>query len=536
MSLVTSGGGGSDQYGWQSVKGRTHVPLKRWVHLAFTYDSATGAAYTYIDGKVDSNATLKGGALSQKTANVRLGQDDWGSWPHADSGFGSEVDGKVDSVRISNVSRSFLPISRAPSPPPPSNMNLVPNGDFEMGMVAGWRSSGYGDATLAWQVDEDAHTGSFSLTNRIDGASTLPIELMSRPIPVVPGTYTWSAWVRAQGSALALSVVSTGTIDDFRGRFVAGHSGNISSSWEQLGGSFTITAEFDAPSVCVLIRPPAGGQVWIDDVLIISSGGAHSESSVNLAVSVGFPAKVLGSFPPANLFPMGKAVELRLSVANLDIAAHDVTVIPMVVDYEHTTAVGQPIITRVGSNSTSVVPYSLPTAQRGTFLLRFNISVGQQSWIQPGELHYAIVMDLMGIGDASKSLFAMNTHMEREPSEHTTRFTRVLAMCGVKWIRAWWGWGMCERQPGQYDYTEFERQYSAVSNGTGMEIMPILLRYENQVHLSFPPYNFSEQSWAGPVPPNGEQCYPYPSEVPAFGVWAGKVAAHFKGRVKAYEM
>jgi hypothetical protein len=72
-----------------------------------------------------------------------------------------------------------------------------------------------------------------------------------------------------------------------------------------------------------------------------------------------------------------------------------------------------------------------------------------------------------------------------------------------------WGWGMCEPQEGTYDFTEFEKQYSAVTTNTQIKVMPILLRYYNFVEFSFPPFNYSEQLWAGPLTggPRGIQVY-----------------------------
>ena len=103
---------------------------------------------------------------------------------------------------------------------------------------------------------------------------------------------------------------------------------------------------------------------------------------------------------------------------------------------------------------------------------------------------------------------------------------------------AGWGWGMCEKTEGTYDFTEFERQYGAITNGTGIKVMPILLRYYNEVQIPFPPYNFTERSWAGPLTggPRGIQVYPHPDRVPAFGKYAGAVAQHFANRVTAYEI
>ena len=125
---------------WQSVPGRLTLPSKEWVHLALTYDSKTGVARTYMNGRLNGNLTLLPNTpLSVGHNDVLLGQNDW-------SGFGSMVDAKIDAFRVSNISRSFTPL--APQPAPAVVGNLLPNGNFEMGLAASWRNQGYGDPTL----------------------------------------------------------------------------------------------------------------------------------------------------------------------------------------------------------------------------------------------------------------------------------------------------------------------------------------------------------------------------------------------------
>ena len=133
---------------------------------------------------------------------------------------------------------------------------------------------------------------------------------------------------------------------------------------------------------------------------------------------------------------------------------------------------------------------------------------------------------MQNVGNADNSMFGMNTHMEGSPTPHLTEDVQVLSQCGVKWIRAWWGWGMCEATQGTFDFTEFDRQFNTTTTGTGMRIMPILLRYYSQY----------EQSWAGPVDSGGIQEYPFTNMLPEWGVFCGKVAQQYQGQVKAYEI
>ena len=170
---------------WQTLHGRHPVPTGRWTHLAITYDAATKTGALYLDGALDGKqqfTSVTKGLVLQGRAELRLGLNDWNP-------LGSEVDGKVAALRISNVARTFEPLD-APAPKTVARGNLVPNGNFEMGLL-GWRLAGEGDATLLWAPEEkDAARGRLclrTLTGSDLRSSTSPEALLSRPIPAVPG-------------------------------------------------------------------------------------------------------------------------------------------------------------------------------------------------------------------------------------------------------------------------------------------------------------------------------------------------------------
>ena len=184
------------------------------------------------------------------------------------------------------------------------------------------------------------------------------------------------------------------------------------------------------------------------------------------------------------------------------------------------TAIGT---VEVPAGGVKELTYPLDTGRRGAFRLGFELSAEGQSWRQSADFKYAVVVPLKGVGDAEASIFAMNTHMDREPTPHLEHNTEVLSECGVKWIRAWWGWGMCEKTRGTFDWTEYDRQFAAVSGGK-MLVMPCLLRY----------YPQSEQAWAGSLATIQQP--PAPNMMDEWGKFAGEVARHFAGRVGVYEI
>jgi hypothetical protein len=80
---------------------------------------------------------------------------------------------------------------------------------------------------------------------------------------------------------------------------------------------------------------------------------------------------------------------------------------------------------------------------------------------------------------------------------------------------------MAEKEPGQFDWGEYDRQFEAVHRA-GMEIMPILLRY-------YPAY---ERDWAGKT----DQIQQPPYDMDKWGAFVQTTAGHYRGRVKVWEV
>ncbi len=135
---------------WTTISGTLPVPTGQWTHLAITFDSTTHIASIYINGVLDTAKTCGTGTLNQGTSSTWIGRNDYNS--------GSVVYGKIDSFRVSKIARQFLPLySPGPGAPTPPG-NLVPNGDFEMGLT-GWRGDNYGDVNLMWEAAGGAASG-----------------------------------------------------------------------------------------------------------------------------------------------------------------------------------------------------------------------------------------------------------------------------------------------------------------------------------------------------------------------------------------
>jgi len=527
---------GVDDARWQSVPGRRQLPTGRWTHLAVTYDSATRMAKTYIDGVLDGQKKLDGdgpGFLNQRTSELRLGANDWRA-------LGSEVEGKIAMVRISNVARTFEPLADATKKDAAATAlprgNLVPNGDFELGLL-GWRLNGEGDATLLWGPDaENVASGRLSL-HTLAGAEVgadlrepAPQDpLLSRPIAVRPGArYQLTAQMRsdAAGGNATLAVSPAGGSGGGRrgGRGGGAMSQNVDlkAEWKPVTLAIELPDDWTAPSLCVRIQHSPKSRLWVDDVRLVADDGPAEKT---LQEKIGVAPKGIRT---GNLFFAGQKEAAPLEIVNADAKPHRVAVKALVVDWDGNplppVEVGAFDVPAGGARQAAL---PIDTNRRGTFRLGFELQSEGLSWRQLAEMKYAVIVPLMGVGDAEGSAFAMNTHMEREPSAHLARNMEVLAQCGVKWIRGWWGWGMCEKKQGTYDWNEFDRQLAAVE-GAKMRIMPILLRYYSQYELE----------WAGPVSrtSNAIQEFPYEKALPAWSAFVENLARRYQGRISAYEI
>ena len=86
----------TDALAWGAavLAGKTDMPLKKWVHMAGTYDGKSGEAKIYIDGVLDAEGKI-GGNITPNNDVLWLGR-----------GAGPFLQGKMDEVRISNIARS----------------------------------------------------------------------------------------------------------------------------------------------------------------------------------------------------------------------------------------------------------------------------------------------------------------------------------------------------------------------------------------------------------------------------------------------
>ncbi len=70
------------------------MPLKKWTHIAGTYDAKSGEAKIYINGVLDGEGKI-GGDIVPNNEVLWLGR-----------GAGPFLEGRMDEVRISNIAHS----------------------------------------------------------------------------------------------------------------------------------------------------------------------------------------------------------------------------------------------------------------------------------------------------------------------------------------------------------------------------------------------------------------------------------------------
>ena len=81
-------------WGAAVVAGKTDMPLKKWTHIAGTYDGKSGEGKIYINGALDGEGKI-GGNIVPNNDVLWLGR-----------GAGPFLQGRTDEVRISNIARS----------------------------------------------------------------------------------------------------------------------------------------------------------------------------------------------------------------------------------------------------------------------------------------------------------------------------------------------------------------------------------------------------------------------------------------------
>ncbi len=518
--------------GWMAVKGKLPVPAGQWTHLAITFDSATHMASIYINGVLDTATKCREGTMNPSKSTLWLGRNDYAA--------SSGVDGKIDSLRISNIARQFTPLPPLSVAAPAPKGNLIPNGDFEIGLN-GWREDNYGDTNLIWETTGGAKSGQKCL-HSLAGANP-KAGLLSRPIPNQPDRhYTLSGWFKqgAKCSPPRIRILAVGNASGDVSDSTTSFSPAIESTWKHFSTSFRLPASYArSPSLAVHLSYPSSGDYYADNLRLMATEDG-SALALKDKITVGPQSLPVGGL---YIYTPGATTATTLTISNTDTVAHEVTVQPTITDWEEKQVSGVPSLGKVSvpAHTAITVNYGMDTARRGSFRLGFDLTSGGQTWHQSAEVKYAVVVNMQNVGDPDSSCFAMNTHMEREPTPHLVREMQVLSKCGVKWVRAWWGWGMCENPQGTYNWTEYDRQFDAVTNGTGLRIMPILLRLFTLENTNVG--SFAEWPWAGPVtnskwskPNNPMQQPPFDSMMDQWGIFCGKVAQRYAGRIKAYEL
>ena len=494
--------------GWRRVSGATAVPVGRWTHLAVTYDRESKEVRIYIDGKLDVARVPRGvtaGELDPGLPVLRLGANTW----RAES---SVLDGKLDEVRVSSVARSYRPLYSPSVEPVPENANLVGNPSFESGMY-GWRITREGNGRLLWHVESgDAAHGRAFLRASQPGARSL----ISYPFRIAPGkTHTVSASMRAPEPCNALLRLRLTGRGSRAPQAVEAGPLEIGQDWQRFSASFSIPEDSPTEVAYVEVGTRDDARVDIDAVSVVA--GEQAEYTQSEAQSIGLNA----AFPPQRTYMLNGGARLPVKVTNTGEEDRDLTLACTITDWLGREVHRQRLpLGRVPAGQAARAQVEVPDGQVGWFVAHFTVRQGGRV-IKQAERIFNVIEPMQGVGGIMDSPLGMNTHMEREPTEHLNDNMKMLSLCGVKWIRGWWGWGMAEKEPGRFDWTEYDRQLEAVHRA-GMEIMPILLRY-------YPKY---EQEWAGKV----DRIQRPPRDMDQWASFVRTTADHYRGRVKVWEV
>lgn len=509
--LMRLSGGVTAMFGidgaWRKVTGSRAVPTGRWVHLAMTYDQATKLVSIYLDGRLDVAVKPEGltaGRLESGDSTLRIGTNTWNPQ-------GSELDGSVDEVRVSSVARTYAPLPAGGREPVPEGRNLLPNPSFEFGRY-GWRTAGEGDATLRWAAVTDGTAGeSRTYLRSLEDSGC---QLVSHPFAVTPGRpLAFSVLLRAdRPTSLRLAVVGAGLPPDANwvGR---SESVKVAEQWQRLALRYDLPESFPAERVYVQVEKPGGVRLDVDGAAAVC--GESTDYAAVTAATAGVRVRL----PAGNTLDLGSDGKLTAELVNGGPTAQRLSTRAVLTDAGGLVVRDTASAAREVAPGASVpLPLACPTDRAGWFTLRVETRAdGERANTQTYRLN---VVAPLAAGDASSPL-GLNTHMERETGAHLQHNLATLARYGVRWIRAWWGWGMAEKQQGVFHWSEFDRQYNEVHNA-GMEIMPILLRY-------YPAY---EQAWAGKM----DKIQEPPYDLKQWGNFVEATVARYRGRIRAWEV
>jgi len=488
--------------GWRTVSGTKALPTGEWTHLAMTYDQRTKKVSIYVNGELDVSETPKGvtaGKINPGADMLRIGGKTW----KETEGL---LNGAIDELRISSVARTYKPIHPVEKVTVPGNTNLVANPGFESGMY-GWMEGGEVNANLLWDVKTgDAPQGRRYL-HAVQARRNI---LMSYPFRIARGeTVTVSALMRGEKPCKGhLGLKSTGGPSDSERR--NSDSFDLTTEWKRVSMRVNVGADWPTDLAFVEVGTGETAQVDVDAVcVVVGNASAYTETE---AQSIG----VLVTLPKQSTYMLKS--RSRMPVEVVDVGARNGTprlaLAYRITDWQGRTVKSETVNWLKGE-------IAIPDERVGWFEITFVVKAGDKVLKETSRI-YNVIEPMKGVGDAMSSPLGMNTHMEREPDEHLDCNLGMLSLCGVKWIRAWWGWGMAEKQPGQFNWEEYDRQYNAVKRA-GMEVMPILLRY----------YKQWEQAWAGSVEKKSE-AFPYRTD--QWGSYVKTTVGRYKGRIRYWEV
>ncbi len=443
--MIRMGGVVSAYFGvdgaWRQVTGTKLVPQHKWTHLAITYDQATRKISIYVDGELDVSLVPEGiteGTLNAGDNLLRIGSRTW----RAEGGI---IDGAMDEIRISKVARRYKPLHPVVKAPIPGNTNLVMNGGFESGMH-GWMVTYERNADLLWHIEK----GNAPQGQRYLAASVPTRTIISYPFRIERGkAVTVSATMRADKPVKG----TLGLCDTGGGSGTpqprASSTVQVGTEWSRVSSRFTVGADWPTDLVYVELGAAEDAMVDIDAVsVVVGDKTAYSQTEAESIGSV-------TDLPKQSTYMLSSGSRMPVEVVDLATPKRVLEAEYAIVDW-----LGRAV--KEGKLNGAKGDLAIPDDRVGWFEVKLTVKEAGKTLKETSRI-YNVIEPMKGVGQVEDSPLGMNTHMEREPNEHLDCNLGMLSLCGVKWIRAWWGWGMAEKQPGQFDWTEYDSQIAAVN-------------------------------------------------------------------------
>ncbi len=450
----------------------------------------------------------------------------------------------VDDFEFAEVDPSQSPFRPGRVIPAAGRRNLIPNASFECD-ADGWGSAEW-DRARHWGGPLNRLFGTIDRTEAFHGRASLKIELSpeSRPVSyfdyyelhrmpvraplaanvgfveVEPGKrYTLSVSMKAMKAETPARLA----VRYFQGGAASKLVG-VSTEWQRYSLSFAAQVRWcyvlAGPDLCPgqdNPNPPPIATVWLDAVQL-ERGDRPGEFAPRSPIELGVTTE-----KPGNVFDRSEPIRFSVSLGNSDpTIPAEVKVHLRLEDFFGREVWSDESKATVPSGDVIRIPRVLPPSATRQGFLRLVAGLNAGSEAQERSLRLAAIP----VCRQDESRFGVN---HAYPWPHLLDLSR---QAGLVWVRDWsLKWQEVEPEKGRFTFAEADLQIDRPRKH-GLSVLGL---------LPFPSSNWSSSAPAGvaaegPYPQNRARAAYAPRETAEFENYVEKTVAHYKGRIRWWQV